>query len=185
MDEGIAALIAAGFGLVGAGVGGIAAAWGAKVGAERSAQATRQQVQDQAAAEHDLWLRQQRLDAYQNFQDTYGELARLISLGESEDLSAASDSARVMARWSARIDILGPPDVAELADRVVSALMTRLAAAHAVNRVDSNVDGDPGPEYVRMITQLYEESGVLPDAWSRFHSAFVEAAQQVMRSSGS
>lgn len=109
MDQGIAALIAAGFGLVGAGVGGLAAVWGAKVGAERSAQATRQQVQDQAVAEHDHWLRQQRLEAYQNFQDTYGELARLVALGEGEDLSAASESTRVLSRWSSRIDILGPP----------------------------------------------------------------------------
>ncbi|MFJ5728339.1 hypothetical protein [Streptomyces paradoxus] len=185
MDQGIAALIAAGFGLVGAVVGGIAAVWGVKVGAERSAQATRQQVQDQAAAEHDHWLRQQRLEAYQNFQDTYGELVRLTALDGDEDLSAAAESARVLFRWSSRIDILGPPNVAELADRVTSALTIRLTAAIAMHRMNSGVDGEPAPEYARTITDLYEESAGLTDSWTMHQALFVEAAQKVMRSNDS
>ncbi|MGW3569072.1 hypothetical protein ACWDSL_35320 [Streptomyces sp. NPDC000941] len=57
MDQGIAAVIAAGFGLIGAAIGGGAAIWGAKVGAENAAAA-------QARHEHMHWLRQHRLDLF-------------------------------------------------------------------------------------------------------------------------
>ncbi|WP_143589876.1 hypothetical protein [Streptomyces africanus] len=64
MDQGLAAIIAAGFGLVGAAAGGAAAVWGAKVGAEKTAAASRQQAAAQAAFERDHWLRQQRLELF-------------------------------------------------------------------------------------------------------------------------
>ncbi|WP_030580432.1 hypothetical protein [Streptomyces globisporus] len=182
MDQGIAALIAAAFGFLGTGVGGAAAVWGAKVGAERSAEAVRQQVQDQAAVEHAHWLRQQRLEAYEQFEDLYGEISRLVASGVSEDLDPATESIRALARWSARIDILGPPLVAEHAENVVSSLMVRLAVLHAVNRVDTEADGDVGPEYVQMINDLEQQSAGMPDTWRGFHTAFVVATQEVMGS---
>ncbi|WP_406101037.1 hypothetical protein [Streptomyces canus] len=67
MDQGLAAIIAAGFGLVGAAAGGAAAVWGAKVGAEKTAAASRQQAAAQAAFERDHWLRQQRLELFGRF----------------------------------------------------------------------------------------------------------------------
>ncbi|MGW2087002.1 hypothetical protein [Streptomyces sp. NPDC001880] len=67
MDQGLVALITAGVGLVGAisgaAVGGIAAARGARLGAETTARATARQVHDQAAINHDHWLRGQRLES--------------------------------------------------------------------------------------------------------------------------
>ncbi|MFE3220243.1 hypothetical protein [Streptomyces antimycoticus] len=57
MDQGIAAVIAAGFGLIGAAVGGGAAIWGARVGARESTAA-------QARHEHTHWLRQERLEIF-------------------------------------------------------------------------------------------------------------------------
>lgn len=60
--------------------------------------------------------------------------------------------------------------------------MTRLAAVAAMHRMNSGIDGAPDPEYARMITELYEGSASLSDAWVMYQSMFVEAAQQVMRS---
>ncbi|MFI2260293.1 hypothetical protein OHU45_17755 [Streptomyces tubercidicus] len=86
MDEGVAAVIAGGFGLVGAMVGGAAAAWGSKIGAEKTAAATRRQVEDQAHASHKQWLRQQRLEAVTSFMTAwdlnvtaFGRLAMVIN----------------------------------------------------------------------------------------------------------
>lgn len=67
MDQGLAALLAGVFGLVGAGLGGVGAIWGAKVGAQTAAKATRQQLWDQALVEHEQWLREARREAYEAF----------------------------------------------------------------------------------------------------------------------
>nr|BFD83064.1 hypothetical protein StreXyl84_24650 [Streptomyces sp. Xyl84] len=182
MDQGIAALIAAGVGLLGAVVGGAAAVWGAKIGAERSARAVRQQVQDQAAAEHAHWLRQQRSEAYEQFEDAYNEVARRVELGEEEDVTQAVELIRTLYRWQARIEILGPPAVAESAEGVLSVLGMRLAALAAMHRMNSGADGVPEADYVRMINGLVEESELLPDRWRDYHRDFVAAAQQVMGS---
>ncbi|MDF3141688.1 MULTISPECIES: hypothetical protein [unclassified Streptomyces] len=182
MDQEIAALIAAGFGLLGAVVGGAAAVWGAKIGAERSAHAVKQQVQDQAAAEHAHWLRQQRSEAYEQFEDAYNEVSRLVELGEEQDVSQAVELIRTLYRWQARIEILGPPAVAESAEGVLSVLGMRLAALTAMHRMNSGADGVPDEDYVRMINGLVDESQFLPDRWRDYHRDFVAAAQQVMGS---
>ncbi|WP_406429841.1 hypothetical protein OHA59_30350 [Streptomyces sp. NBC_01589] len=182
MDQGIAALVAAGFGLAGTAVGGAAAVWGAKMGAERSAQAVKQQVQDQAAAEHAHWLRQQRSEAYEQFEDTYNEVARLVALGEEQDVSQAAELIRTLHRWQARIEILGPVAVAESADGVLSVLMMRLAALTALHRMNSGADGTPDEDYARTINDLVDDSQFLPDRWREYHLDFVAAAQAVMGS---
>ncbi|MBQ1157584.1 hypothetical protein KBZ21_05290 [Streptomyces sp. A73] len=78
MDQGWAALAAGAFGLVGAVVGGAAAVWGSKIGAEKTANATRQQVVDQARASHGQWLKQQRLEAVISFMATWDELVTAV-----------------------------------------------------------------------------------------------------------
>ena len=68
MDQGAAALIAGMAGMIGALggalAGGVAAVRGARVGAETTAAAALQQIQDQAVTEHQQWLRGQRQQAY-------------------------------------------------------------------------------------------------------------------------
>lgn len=146
MDQGLAAVIAGAFGLVGAAVGGAAAAWGARVGAEKTALATRQQVRDQAEAEHAHWLRQQRLEAYEGFLsafeahsriflasyharetrrshvDSEGDRAQLLaSMLTPEEIEAFGDAAQTMRERATRISIVGPPRVEECAERLVRA----------------------------------------------------------------
>ncbi|MFF3581672.1 hypothetical protein [Streptomyces mirabilis] len=63
MDQGIAAALAGVAGLVGAGIGGLATAYGARVGAQKALESVQMQVQQQAAAEHSHWLRDHRRQA--------------------------------------------------------------------------------------------------------------------------
>lgn len=59
------AAVAAGMvGLIGAGIGGLATAYGARVGAQKTIEAARTQVDRQATAEHRHWVREQRRQAY-------------------------------------------------------------------------------------------------------------------------
>ncbi|MGW5284644.1 hypothetical protein ACWERI_35260 [Streptomyces collinus] len=60
MDQGIAAVLAGVAGLVGAGIGGLTTAYGARVGAQKSIEAVQVQVDRQAASEHEHWVRDQR-----------------------------------------------------------------------------------------------------------------------------
>ncbi|MFD8369236.1 hypothetical protein ACFV2Z_00450 [Streptomyces sp. NPDC059688] len=63
MDQGVAAIWAGVAGLVGAGIGGLATAYGARIGAQKSLEAVGLQVEQQAAAEHAHWVREQRRQA--------------------------------------------------------------------------------------------------------------------------
>lgn len=60
MDQGIAGVVAGIAGLVGAGIGGLATAYGARVGAQKTIEAAQAQVSHQSAAEHTHWVREQR-----------------------------------------------------------------------------------------------------------------------------
>ncbi|MFG2954835.1 hypothetical protein ACGF5O_14015 [Streptomyces sp. NPDC048291] len=174
MDQGIAALIAAGFGLVGAAVGGAAAVWGARIGAERSAQAVKQQVQDQAAVEHAHWIRQQRLEAYEGFEDTYAQLARLVGR-VGRDIPEAPDLLRILARCCARIEILGPLEVSFRALQVTTGLGIRVADLEVLRRLDTGDGGEPSEEYSQMAARLQADNSRNED-----HQSFIRAAQKAM-----
>ncbi|WP_128146072.1 MULTISPECIES: hypothetical protein [unclassified Streptomyces] len=64
MDQGVAGVIAGIAGLVGAGVGGLATAYGARIGAQKTLEAAQTQVERQATAEHAHWVREQRRQVY-------------------------------------------------------------------------------------------------------------------------
>ncbi|MFD3495396.1 hypothetical protein ACFWWB_33300 [Streptomyces sp. NPDC058690] len=68
MDQGVAALVAGIVGMIGALggaiAGGYAAVRGARIGARNAAEVTRQQVKDQAAANHAQWLTDLRRAKY-------------------------------------------------------------------------------------------------------------------------
>ena len=78
MDAGLAAVVAGGFGLVGTLLGGVAAAWGSRMAAERTTAAARQQALDQAVTDHAHWLRQQRLETYEGLLGAYDEMTRAL-----------------------------------------------------------------------------------------------------------
>ncbi|MFG3516662.1 hypothetical protein [Streptomyces bobili] len=61
MNDGLAALIAAGFGLLGALSAAAAALWGARTGAAKVLEAAKAQVAGQELAEHRHWAREQRM----------------------------------------------------------------------------------------------------------------------------
>ncbi|MCX5326300.1 hypothetical protein [Streptomyces sp. NBC_00120] len=132
MDQGIAALWAAGLGIAGAISSGVL-----------SFRAGRRQVQDQASAEHAHWLRQQRQEAYIAFlsvcdahqrkiEETWEradrEAAALGSLGNTDEdvhawlgmLPFLFESAERQAMD--RVEMLGPPAAAEAAWKLDEAL---------------------------------------------------------------
>ncbi|MFJ3882396.1 hypothetical protein ACIPW5_33745 [Streptomyces sp. NPDC090077] len=80
MDQGWAAVLAGGVGILsavgGALVGGLAAVRGARIGAETNAAAVLAQGRLQAAGAHDLWVRQERQKAYLQVMDCYSQFNR-------------------------------------------------------------------------------------------------------------
>ncbi|MFE6097730.1 hypothetical protein ACFQ7M_38035 [Streptomyces massasporeus] len=134
------------FGVIGAAIGGAAAAWGARSGAERTARAAQQQVHDQAIAEHAHWLRQQRLEAYEGFMRAYDSFARVATDGlraaeerrsrsdqsgrddqlseyllSASEVEALGHQVRALEERSARISVLGPSSVDECAAELTRA----------------------------------------------------------------
>lgn len=122
------ALVAAVFGLAGTVVGAALSARAAKKGAVLSAQATLQQVRDQATVDQAHWLREQRLQAYEGFLAAWDECLRLIdSVGlpgdsESSGTNPLKEAAGRMAERARRIDILGPAKVARAAEELADSI---------------------------------------------------------------
>ncbi|WP_326780804.1 hypothetical protein OG481_13800 [Streptomyces longwoodensis] len=120
MKELVLALVAAVFGLAGTVVGARAA----KKGALISAEATLQQVRDQADVDQAHWLRQQRLQAYEGFLAAWDECLRIIdSVGlpgrsDSPGINPLKEATGRMAERARRIDILGPAEVARAAEEL-------------------------------------------------------------------
>lgn len=89
MDEGMAALIAGGCGLVGALAATAGAVWGARRGATSTLETARAQVAGQELAEHRHWAREQRmltlmdaLDQLATIDRTLGAAGVKLQLGE-------------------------------------------------------------------------------------------------------
>jgi hypothetical protein len=124
MKELVVALVAAVFGLAGTVVGAALSARAAKKGAALSAQATLQQVRDQATVDQAHWLREQRLQAYEGFLAAWDECLRLIdSVGLPGDSGSSGtnplkEAASRMTERARRIEILGPAKVAGAAEEL-------------------------------------------------------------------
>jgi hypothetical protein len=120
MDEGMAAVLAAGVGLVGALggalAGGFAAVKGAREGAERAAQGALEQARQQARDQHELWLRQERRVEYaavltlmREFHDCLTRVTMLIAdpSRQPESLNeAAGQGVELAARLIASLEAL-------------------------------------------------------------------------------
>lgn len=136
MDSGAAALIAGMAGmsgaLGGALIGGIAAVRGARVGAETTAAAALQQIQDQAATEHQHWLREQRQQTYSALitelqttrQAVHSLVAALYADRRPESqLHAAQASIRNLVDSGVAVALLGPEAVIESQQRVTDRVL--------------------------------------------------------------
>jgi hypothetical protein len=124
VDQGIAAVWAGVAGLVGAGIGGAGAVWGAAIGGRRTVEAAERQAQRAAAAEHQHWLRQQRYEAYQ-------ALTLLVEEAMSGPTPTAADvletTSRVRAAVSA-VAVLGPNEVSNAAVAMLDPFSDRLVS---------------------------------------------------------
>ncbi|MDH6590090.1 hypothetical protein M2161_009281 [Streptomyces sp. SAI-133] len=112
MDQGWAAVIAGGVGLVGAVVGalvgGLAAVRGARIGAEMNAAAVREQVRDQAALELQHWVRQERQKACLQVMDMYA-VFNSESVRRREEMEAGTvlDEASLQSYADHSINLIG------------------------------------------------------------------------------
>lgn len=112
MDQGLAAIWAAIAGLVGAGVGGGFAVWGASIGGRKAVEAAEKQADRTATADHQHWLRQARFDAYTALLD----LAQETSDWPLDPLlSTVHAMAGRLRPAISRVQILGDADAAEAA----------------------------------------------------------------------
>lgn len=120
LDEGLAGLLA---GLVGAGIGGMATAYGARIGGQKTLEAALTQVERQEVAEHRHWVREQRrqacgevLDSYAAFSMPAHHVVALITGGQSltsEELDPFSEAIGDLIISTGRLHLWGPRELAE------------------------------------------------------------------------
>ncbi|MBW8088511.1 hypothetical protein IGW14_10805 [Streptomyces hygroscopicus subsp. hygroscopicus] len=179
MDQGIAALIAGIAGMVGAlggaVAGGVAAVRGARIGAERTAQATRQQVHDQAVAEHGHWLREQRRDAYASFitaAQAVTEASKAVTTMQHEQLMDFNRSIQELIKVSSLITLMGPENMISAAGRVIGAAEYFRQAMWNESRVS-----DAGSQEGHDASDNTDEAA---DTFNEMQHRFVTAAQGVV-----
>lgn len=159
MDQGWAALVAGGFGLLGAVIGGAAAVLGA-----------RQQVRAQATAEHQHWSRQMRREAYESFitgaYDVLGSFTTLMAAMLDGEHEAARDQVKrklsALLALGTRVALAGPHRLNVLAHQAVEKLDAAGQYFVGINTLDDLAASDPDP---------------LLEAAARATDAFTEAAQ--------
>ncbi|AGP60923.1 hypothetical protein [Streptomyces rapamycinicus] len=156
MDQGLAAFFASVAALVGALIGGGFSARAARIGGEKTVQAAREQVRDQARAESERWLMQARHDAYQLILGTIHAYEGALVLPTAE--AAAMEAAKQRFHSAElRVKVVGPEAVRN--------------AAHELSVTFINVQRvlDEGQPIESWMASLIEER----------HSAFVKAVTAV------
>ncbi|MGW8765792.1 hypothetical protein ACWGN5_25145 [Streptomyces sp. NPDC055815] len=131
MDQGLAAALAGIAGVVGAGIGGLATAYGARVGAQKTIEAVHTQVAHQASAEHEHWTREQRRQACDETVAAWmtfitqsvpcqGRISRDQDLSE-EQFSALHEAFIALTIATAKLQLWGPDDLVSSARSMGSA----------------------------------------------------------------
>ncbi|MCQ8187198.1 hypothetical protein [Streptomyces rugosispiralis] len=156
MDQGLAAFLASAAALAGALIGGGFSARAARIGGEKTVEAARQQVRDQARAESERWLMQARHDAYQEILGTIQAYAGALILPTAEATATEAAKQRFHSA-ELRVKVVGPEAVRNAAHELSVTLIN-------VQRVLD--DGEPIKSWM---AQRIEER----------HSAFVEAVTAV------
>ncbi|MEV6127619.1 hypothetical protein AB0M05_12465 [Streptomyces violaceusniger] len=110
MDQGLAAFFASMAALLGALIGGGFSARAARIGGEKTVEAARRQVKDQAQAESERWLLQARHDAYQVILGAIDAYADALILPTTE--AEAAETAKQRFRSAElRVKVVGPETV--------------------------------------------------------------------------
>jgi hypothetical protein len=182
MDQGWAAVIAgiAGTGgaLGGSIVGAIAPVRGTRIGAERTAQATLQQVRDQAVLDHAHWLRQQRQEAYVALLGAYDtfavEMRRTVGVLEGPnpqeaEIEAIQQAVFALEQAQSRIPLLGPEPAREAGIQLQDAVV--LWGETVVRPV-----GDGVPRISALVGDYNARQAEAP----RRHGEFRRAARDVL-----
>ncbi|MDI9834852.1 hypothetical protein [Streptomyces sp. KAU_LT] len=189
MDEGTAALIAGFAGLLGAlggaAIGAIAAVRGARIGAEKAAEAARQQVRDQASVDHHHWLRQQRLEAYAALLAVYDAYVTSVFLAVTKiaslplgagipeaELDDVSTSGRAIRRGRQRVKLVGPDLIHGMAVVLEDTVWSHHSSLRELARAVASAS--PLAEDLRN-----EERGKLREA-AVAHDSFVRAIGSLM-----
>ncbi|MES4907246.1 MULTISPECIES: hypothetical protein [unclassified Streptomyces] len=142
--------------LLGALTGGGFSAWAARIGGEKTVEAARQQVRDQAQVESKRWLLQARHDAYQMILGAIDAYTNALVLPTTK--AAAAEPAKQQFRSAhLRVKVVGPETVRSAADELSLVFIN-------VQRIVDN--GQPIESW--MWEKLEER-----------HSAFVEAVTAV------
>lgn len=123
-------------------LGAVVTARATKAGADKNAETVRRQVEDQAVAEHAHWLRQQRLNAYEGFLESWDDCLRLTRASADHldgDLPGAAEPLREaagrMAERARRIALLGPPAVTQAAEELAETMQQDVDATSNFVRV--------------------------------------------------
>ncbi|MFF4040670.1 hypothetical protein [Streptomyces sp. NPDC001816] len=132
MDQGAAAVFAGVAGLIGAGIGGLATAYGARIGAQKSIEAVGLQVQRQSAAEHGHWVREQRREVCVSFIDAFVRYAKgLVDCSKfvntrtvvpSDTAADLSDSRNSLIILRGHLQLWGPQAVVDAAFALTDAV---------------------------------------------------------------
>ncbi|MGI5195573.1 hypothetical protein ACQEVY_18295 [Streptomyces sp. CA-288835] len=184
MDQEVAGIIAGIAGLVGAGVGGLATAYGARVGAQKTIEATHLQVERQSTAEHTHWIREHRRQVYGDVMASHAKFLattvnRVIELREGRP-QPSEDHQRFREHWldlvetTARVDLWGPGDVQAQAQALRGAagdVNVALAGWSDALREDRTGDVSNRAQDFEAASEAFAE------AWAAFVSAAVQALQ--------
>lgn len=187
MDQGIAAVLAGGIGLVGAVAGafagGVWAVRGAKIGGFKAVEAARLQVEGQVAAEHFQWVRSQRqqaygqlLDAQTAVEDALAKAAPGIRAGgrlSEEARVELTERALVMRSRSRQLALWGPDEAVRLAYELT---LSTLAASQALRTAQGVGVPSPGSQ-----SQAWVQWDRANREMTSAHSAFVDRAGAIIR----
>lgn len=166
MDQGLAAFLAGMAALLGALIGGGFTARAARIGGEKTVEAARQQVKDQAAVESKRWLLQTRHDAYQVILGaTESYMSALVLPTPEADAEVAK---QLFHSAKLRIQLVGP-------DAVRSAVGELSLALVVVQRVID--EGRPVESW--MVEKVNELHRVFLDAVTAVYVTELDAAPDI------
>lgn len=167
VDGGLAAILAGAIGVAGTALGGLAAIYGTKIGAEANAAALAQQVRRQTEAERSQWVRGQRAAAYQQFLAAWDEYTLTRGAFHSE-LPPNYANWRAVQRVSGRfataafqVRMVGPESVTVVADEaLVSVMKMQLSGESEGEFRDAyqRFRGNPSPELQNRMMEIAEEA---------------------------
>lgn len=187
MDQGIAAVLAGGFGLVGAVAGafagGIWAVRGAKIGGSKAVEAARLQIEGQAAAEQLQWVRGQRqqaygqlLDAQSAVEDTLARAAPGIRAGgrlSDEARDELTQRSLTLQKCTRQIALWGPEEVIRLAHALAVSTIEATQALRQAQGGGAPTSGGSRREWAHWDRANQE--------MTQAHSLFLERAGAVIR----